>query len=213
MQGNLGEHNWAEGAFTLDDLSEDAILRAYSATKKVDWFSSDLTLIRGSYLQQTFSSSTASYDLYGGHSSAHVVSVAFEWEKIADMEITLTSGNSLFWITFTGQVDFRSSADIGVTYGTGNNLSGIQIGIFIDGNLISETVTGSMDRSNDHKGEGHHFRRDPFTIDAVVPVSPGSHQITARVRMARHQDYDKQYDSTTDFYAIMSRQLYMVEMR
>lgn len=210
MQGNLGEHNWAQDAFIESDVSAGAIMRAYVVTEGVNWFDPGI----GSYLEQDLSTTTTTLA-----TDAHKVSNAYEWATIAGMEISLLVGNVILWVTFSAQTDFRSSADTSIggsvaeTYGHGNNLSGLQIGIFINGSLISETTIGSMDRSNDYKGEGHHFKRDPVAIDCVTPVPPGKHTISAKIRIARHHSADRQYDSTTDFYAILSRQLYIVEMR
>ena len=212
IQGGLGEHNWANGAFNAENIEDGAIVRAYEIRRSVDWFRNS----EGSVLER----SSTGYRSGGGMpSGGHKVSTRYEWETITAMEVTFTAGNSILWITFSCQTDFSSTENSAAdgaaitTYGTGADLPGLQIGIFINGELVSETVTGAMDRANDTRGEGHHYHRDPVAIDCVVPIAPGEHVVSAKARMARHTDADKSYDSDTDFYAIFSRQLYFLEMR
>jgi len=211
IQGSLGEHNWAANAFNSENLEDGAIIRAYEARESVNWYTG---------LASKLERDSSGFVPGGGMpADGHKVSTRYEWETITDMSIVFTAGNSILWITFSCQIDFSStenstaSGTAVVTYGTGKDLPGLQVGIFIDGELVSETVTGAMDRSNDTRGEGHHFRRDPTVIDCVVPIAPGQHVVSARARMARHTDADKSYDSDTDFYAVFNRQLYFLEMR
>tara|TARA_R110002020_G_scaffold21899_3_gene74349 strand:+ start:3324 stop:4055 length:732 start_codon:yes stop_codon:yes gene_type:complete len=212
IQGSLGEHNWAENAFNSENLEDGAILRAYEVRKSVNWNT-------GTHSKLERSSATSYVSGGGMPANGHKVSTRYEWETIEDMSVVFTAGNSVLWITFSCQIDFSStensyaSGTAVITYGTGKDLPGLQVGIFIDGELVSETVTGAMDRSNDTRGEGHHFRRDPVAIDCVVPIAPGQHTVSARARMARHIEADKSYDSDTDFYAVFNRELFFLEMR
>ncbi len=224
VQGNLGEHNWKEGAFSaVADVTEGAVVRCYRATQPVEWYD---PARNGSKLQKFWPLGVGLMDA-ALPSSAFKVSHSHEWQTIKSddgsftpMEITITSDNSLLWIVFSCQMDFASSeeTDAGTytyesTVGTGTNLPGFQVAISVDGSVVSETITGSLDRANDPTGEGIHYLRTPLSIDCVFPVMAGSHTIAAKIRTAYGSGTLTQLNSTTDFYAVFTRELFIVEMR
>ena len=229
-QGNLGEHNWKEDAFTsVAEVSEGAVLRCYKSDQHVNWFDS----ARNASKLQKHPPLGTGLSAASLPSNAFKISNNHEWQTIrsegssADpMEITVTTDNSLLWIVFSCQMDFGSSEEVDAstytdesTVGTGTNLPGFQIAIAVDGAVVAETITGSMDRANDPTGEGIHYLRTPLAIDCLYPVTSGAHVITAKARTAfdaasaRSSSNEYKLDSTTDFYAVFSSELFVVEMR
>ena len=215
IQGSLGEHNWAEGAFTAaTDISDGAVLRFYRTHQRVDWTHPSYPI--KSRLENS-GSITPSMP-----STGYKVPNDHIWHTVGDdgsseISVDVDSGNSILWVNFSYQVDFQAS-DVPNSRthsrGSGIALPGLQVGIAIDDSIVSETITGALDTSNDLYGEGHHYRRDPASIDCVFPTPPGNRTVSAKVRLAHSRlKADERMDSSEDFYAIFNAVLFVVEMR
>ena len=193
IQGALGEHNWKEDAFSsITTVDEESLLHVYKTDTAID-HGMDATTY-------PTSSPSASFRVSNNH----------EWVVIGEvdgsdpMEITITTGNSVLWAMFSFQQE--------PTRGGSVKLPGCTYAITIDGAIIPETIIGTVDRSNDRKGESVAMTNTGFTIDCVIPVAPGSHTIAAVARMVSDEDYNN-FDSTTDFYEVFNRELIIIEMK
>tara|TARA_R100001594_G_scaffold23381_4_gene45513 strand:- start:10678 stop:11415 length:738 start_codon:yes stop_codon:yes gene_type:complete len=213
-QGSLGEHNWAKDAFSQTaDVTEGAIVRSYRTSQSVEWYEVASTY-SGSVLQQDSTSGPRTLP-----TNAYKVSNSHFWEVIKSagtgtnpMEITLTTGHAALWIVFSCQMEFSSSTDLGSGFGLGTNLPGFQIAIAVDGAVVPETTTGSLDPGNEVTGEGIGYLRTPLAIDCVYPVLPGRHTISVQARMVFDKDRTR-YNSDDDFYAVFNSEMFIMEMR
>ena len=194
MQGALGEHNWKEDAFSsIATVDEESLLHIYRTDVYVD-HGMDATTAPAS-------SPSLSFKVSNNH----------EWVVIKDpdgtydpMELTIITGNSILWVMFSFQQE--------PTRGGSIKLPGCTYAIALDGAVIPETIIGTVDRSNDRKGESVAMTNTEFTIDCAIPVTPGSHTIAAVARMVSDEDYTN-FDSTADFYEVFNRELIAIEMK
>lgn len=120
-----------------------------------------------------------------------------EWQTI--QTITKFTGNSLLWVLSSFQQQSFRDPDT-ATCG--------QYALRIDGTIIDETVAGSMDRTNDPKGETISAHAYPFVLDLVTPVPPGTHTIELVGRLTQGEKFNI-FDAD-DYVAIFNRELIVV---
>ena len=211
IQGNLGEHNWAQGAFTN--------------TTHLNISEGEAPIV----CQNTYHSGSA-FDISGHSKTADPevgttaaapagqwkVPNSYGWSTIGEpliginpMSKTLTTRAGLLWIIASFQQHGNWS---GWTATEGTELPGVQYGISIDGSIIHETIPGAMDTGNDRGGSAMGVRRFPYVLDAVYPVTPGSHQIEVKARLGQGRK-EVSYDPADDFYLIDSYELIIIEIR
>lgn len=192
MDGSLNEHNWAYQAVTdLSDVAPDSIVQMKSKFVELDpsigqgnppWSSPPLPI------------------------GISVLSSNLDWFVIDDMTTTVVTDTVNLWIMASFQQrgstpTTRDSVRLGSYYG-----------IRIDGYIIWETVIGGADRSNDLRGEGFggNISCFPVVIDAVLPVTQGSHLIEIVQRTIRNEDFE--VPDSEDFYMVFNRELIIVEL-
>ena len=184
IEGNLGEHNWAEDAITdKTEVNSSAAIRIYNTYQLVD---------HGMDYNTVVSSSPTNHAQ---------ISNSREWTTIIEKKITTDS--SLVWVIASFQNFYM---------GLNPAEASFQYCISVDGNQIAETATGCTDRSNDLTGEGIYTNAQGFSIDAVIPVSPGEHTFSLTAKLIADEDYTT-FDSSTKACQIFNRELILVEMR
>jgi len=184
IEGNLGEHNWAENAITdKADVAESAAIRIYNTYQEVD---------HGMDYHTAASSSPTN----------HVqISNSREWTTIIEKKITTDA--SLVWVLASFQNFYMGLTPTEASF---------QYCLAINGNQIAETATGCTDRSNDLTGEGVYTNAHGFSLDAVVPVVPGENTFSLIAKLVADEDYTT-FDSSTKACQIFNRELILVEMR
>ena len=163
IDGNLGEHNWADGAFAIANCADDFVLQVKSVYEEVD------------------------PDLEGGEGTGnffpgpavvgtvHEVAGAMDYGLVDAMTMTFQTANSLLWLIFSGQ----QQADQPYLDPQ------LVVAIEVDGVLIPESVYGGHETGNDPYGQQCYNQAHAIAVDCIVPVIPGQH--TVRV-MARGTD-------------------------
>jgi len=192
MDGLLNEHNWANEAVTrLSDVAPDATVQMRSRSVEVSpsigqgnppWYTIPLPI------------------------GVTVVSSNLDWFVLDQMTTTVNTDNVNLWI----MASFQQRGGIPLT--TDSVRFGSQYGIRVDGYVIWETVIGGADRSNDLRGEGFGGNNScfPVVIDAVLPVTSGTHLIEIVQRTIRNENFDT--PSTDDFWMVFNRELIIVEL-
>ena len=184
VEGNLGEHNWAENAITATaDVANDAALRIYPIAQAVDHGIADTSAVATS------------------PTNSVKISTNREWTTIHSK--TITCDASLLWAMASFQVNYLGLTNVEASF---------QFCLMWDGVSIPETVTGCLDRSNDRKGEGLYESAHGLSIDMIIPVTPGQHTFALKGRLVADEDYTT-FDSSTKSCEIFARELILVEMR
>mgnify|MGYP005822888751 CR=1 FL=1 len=184
IEGNLGEHNWAENAITaVTDVNEAAALRIYTTSAKVDHgmdYNNDVNSSPTNYVQ---------------------ISNSREWTVL--VENTISTDASMVWVMGSFQNFYMGLTPVE---------AGFQYCIALNGNPVAETIAGCMDRSNDITGEGMYANSSGFVLDAVIPVLPGQKTFSIRGRLIADEDLTT-FASTTKACQVFNRELILVEMR
>jgi|TARA_R110000796_G_scaffold26944_1_gene74396 hypothetical protein len=185
----LGEHNWKEGAFSSADMDPTLAVelhRAKQASNRSHW-----------------TNPTPSTSFTNGGNTA--------WSEVDDMSITVQSGNSTFWIMFSGQLTSYSTIPF-LTFGSPRHLA-----IAVNSVPVPETITGSVDRSIDETDMGVTNKRTPVVIDAVLSLPPGEHRISVMCRKVPRTIFVKPsdigYGTLAVYQSIDSRELIVLEMK
>jgi hypothetical protein len=223
VQGRLNEHNWQQNAFGTLDLPD-----------KVTTVGVDSAFDRDMVFAWRKASVIVDHDLYDlactrsgcgqspGTTSAPVITGAFEipsgygWSVVDSMDVTIATQASMLWTTASFQVFvFRYNPTAITTFNPG-----IQFAIAVDGSVLPGTVVGSLDRSNDPRGEGLACFAHGITMDAIVPVTAGLHKIQVYARMCSDIDYTVRTAATStsaDNESVVGwvgqRELIILEMR
>jgi hypothetical protein len=167
IQGNLGEQNWKKDSFTsVDSLEKDAAIRVHHRLRRVDPFQpGDIGRSTFNEISIGPANHTEGMLSYG----TMVLGQSRDWKTVADMSAKLSFDNSVLWIMCDVQLS-RWVID--------NNLgSGVQFALSVDGAVVAETVTGSLDRDNEPDGIGLDHRCASYTIEAIYPITGGVHTI------------------------------------
>ena len=138
--------------------------------------------------------------------SSSTIEQAQTWQEVDDMSITVTIDNCVAWIQASFQLatirdpDFASGSFYGTEAANTWPHPGIQCAIAIDGSIIPETITGSLEKSNDHTGEGLAHYANGMVVDTIMSLPAGSHTFTLKVRVAA----DPFYSSRITLYSILT---------
>ena len=150
------------------------------------------------------------------------------WQEVDDMSITVTTDNCVAWIQASFQLttirdpDFAGSSASAFQTAVPNVWPhpGIQCAISIDGSIIPETITGSLEKSNDHTGEGLAHYANGIVVDTIMSLPAGSHIFALKVRVAADPFYERRVSlysvlTTGDSlgFWIGSRSLTVLEMK
>jgi len=186
LDGRLNEHNWDDAAtngLTISDMHPASVLVIKQAFQTVDTF----VLAGGPPATGLTNSFRALNNL--------------SWTVIDDLSLTVEAGDSLLWILASFQHQRTPTATA--------NIVGCQYAISIDGEIISESIVGGVDRSNDRKGEALAWKYSPIVLEAIVPVAPGRRIIEVVARVPRNEDFAVQ-NSLVDYYEVLHRELIAV---
>jgi len=163
MEGNLGEHNWNLAAITRPNVATAAVLVVNRTSTDVD---PDLENAGGAVLPAR---------IPPGPAGSVRIPTSGEYVVVTGLSLSnVDTGNSLVWILASFQFMQSSIANSG----------GLQCALRIDGTTIPETVTGTLDTTNDRWGEN--MMADTgntttggiaFVLDAILDVTPGRHTI------------------------------------
>lgn len=167
-ESNLGEHNWKEDAFTIDDLEVGAVIEVTTHSFAVS-------------TEGTLNGATCAFHGPLGNNSAFTIGDSvFAWVTIGPTDplhtfpaaqVQTSTGNSLVWVIFSAQT---------VEWPT---VSGMEFAIAMDGQIIPETITGSTDRSNEPGPQGFGFGDyNAIACEALIPCGAGSHTFEAKLR-------------------------------
>jgi len=196
IESNMGEHNWAENAITdIATLESDSVL-VTEHTKQT---------------AQLIGSNRMNFDL------------TLEWQRVlegdglTELNITRVMGNSVIWVLFSCQANLLTFgvSGIGKYYAPG-----FEFAITVDGGIIPETITGSLDRSNDPEASGLSRVHCPVVLDCVLPVAPGSRTIGVVARALPNLT-EAAFDlaawisgtGTQKWLSISNRELILIEMK
>lgn len=178
----LGEHNWKQNAFGVADLDPTAAIVVSSVYVESD---------NGS----PYGSGSAP------PATSHTVGGDYSWRAVDGLTQTVTTGNSLLWVMFSGQYSQPDSdLETEVTFCIAHN-----------GNVLPETVTGTSDSTNDAIAHGVLTERSPVVMDMLLPVAPGSHTFTVLVRTAKNFQWT--WASYTVDDSVDNRELIVLEMK
>lgn len=128
-----------------------------------------------------------------------------EWTAIDDMSDTVEVSQSLLWILGSLQQEPSNPASATVRFG-------MQYAIRLDGLVLYETLTGSVDRVNDKTEEalGDAGNQWAIVVEAVLDVVPGPHLVEIVCRTPK--DWTLSQPATDDFWMILNRELITVEL-
>jgi len=162
VSGGVGEHFWADGAISRGRVEARAYGRLY---KLVEVVSADLNL--GC---PTDEASVSSGDPVTIPSNG-------EWCPICSLDFSTVSGG----------VEINITLQVCDTKVASSVKGGIQLAISVDGAILSETVTGSGDRSGDVNGDGYGGSGVvmPVLLRAAPVLTPGAHTVQAVGRTCR----------------------------
>ncbi|MHC4619429.1 MAG: hypothetical protein ACYTEQ_16910, partial [Planctomycetota bacterium] len=147
IEGNLGEHNWDEGAITArGDMDPGAVVDVVNAKIEVDPFDGTPP-VDGDPVLKLGDASHA--DAAG---NIFIIGTGQEWVAIDDMSTSIPTKDAILWICGSLQQ---------VHFGWGSNtisdeIGGIQYAIRLDGVVLSDSIVGGADRSNDPTGPAMH---------------------------------------------------------
>lgn len=220
VQGKLNEHNFGSEGFSTKSygsgIQYDAVLSLHHNSKKVDHGFEDTT--SGMITGNTPSESPT---------NAFVIEQSQQWSDVDDMTITVTTDSCVLWIQASFQIctiratGFLTGSYAGYVDDGEWPHPGIQCGIAVDGSVVPETITGSIERSNDHTGEGLAHFANGIVIDTVIALAAGSHTIALRARVATDPVFTDRVSFLSALYGnanslafwIGSRSLIVLEMR
>ena len=221
VQGKLNEHNFKAEAFGAETygagLDNDCVLSMHYTRQSVDHGFVNTVGEGGLVLGNTPAASPT---------DAFVVEQSQTWQDVDDMSITVTTDNCVAWIQASFQIctirdsDFAASSLFGGTDEYVWPHPGIQCALAVDGSGIPETITGSLELSNDHTGEGLAHYANGMVVDTITSLSAGSHTFTLKARIANDPFYNVQISSlsvsaTPESLTVWigSRTLIVLEMR
>jgi len=213
VQGNLGEHNWKQDAFT--NLADMEISESESPIVCQSTFNWGSALDTKSHLDPPevfLSGTTVALNQWK-------VPNTYDWAVVGSdvitgntpvnaMSKTVTTRSGLLWI----MASFQQHGQWTTWAAEPNEMPGVQYGISIDGSIIHETIPGAMDTGNDRAGSAIGVRRFPIVIDALYPITPGQHKIELKARLGQGR-VETSYDPDDDFYQIDAYQLIIIELR
>jgi len=209
VHGSLDEHNFQSGAIPSAAVTSGGICRVWEAHQKVDHDGVDEGRIPGWTIDHIETGNGVQ------------VSNNRQWQSI--LSKTVTTGESLIWLMASFQQD--------PWWDWQEVVPGCQYAIAVDGSIIYESIIGGLDRGNDPTGEGNNRRGHPFVCDAIYPVTAGEHTFSLQARMVADADYTAYSSSLDDggafsfflgedensgtgrFYAVLGRQLIIMELR
>ena len=186
--GRLNEHNWKNAAISSrTSLGQAAAIRSsgvYQAVSHIDG-EGILWPVGGGTKPNYYQEQT-------GH---------LDWSAVET--VGFNTDNTLIWINASfQQMKLRS---------TGVDYLSVQYGLRIDGALLNETVTGTLERANDRYGSLYPRYAVPITLDAIVPVPSGSHTADLVVRGIRSPELLDETEFNHIF--ITNRELFVIELR
>lgn len=190
IQGNLNEHNWASGAFpAATDYTKSAAIRF---GRQVEEVNPRLPL-------------NPTPALLANVVSGNAVRTETNFQWVPVLSRTVRVDPSVLWM----MASFQHSASIPADP---SERTGIIYALRLDGIVLTETILGSGNRNNDPNGEGvdgigTHMA---FDLEAVVPVTGGSHTIELVARMA--MGIEMQTPAADDYWMIHNREIIVVEM-
>ena len=141
------------------------------------------------------------YVSYPGATANQItVSPVGEWIVVADASVAILCPSCLLWI-HAGCAFYRGDG------GTPAANPGPPIALRVDGNVGSETITGSVEHENDDYG-ALFWGSVPSIAEAIIPVGEGNHTIELVVRTLRN-------GLPANVYPIFinSREIIVLEMR
>lgn len=195
IQGNLGEQNWAKDTFETANIDSNAVARVH-----YKYVEAPRAFLSSSPNTYQFAAGTTGY----GRTMNHVrISTNRTWTTLLSFNVTVRS--SLVWIMASFQQDYYSPST------RDRYMPGATYAIAVDGGRIHETVIGSLDRSNDRRGESYRYWKNPFATDVLIPLSAGTHTISLEGRMVATTDY-KNFSDSDEAYVVGNRELIIVEM-
>jgi hypothetical protein len=187
--GRLNEHNWKNSAISnRTSLAHSASIRSsgvYQAVPHIDG-EGIMWAVGGT------GGSEGTKPNYYRQQTGHL-----DWSIVET--VGFNTDNTLIWINASfQQMKFR---------GTGIDYLSLQYGLRIDGALLNETVTGTLER------DGSLYPRYdvPITLDALVPVPAGSHTADLVVRGIRSPELLDETAFKSIF--ITNRELFVIELR
>jgi len=169
LGGRLNEHNFAEGAFNQDDFAEDMAVRTATINQYVDTSDGTTNPVPP----------PATY--WGEDPDIFRVPLSDLWVPVDGLEkaITTPDGGADLDITFSCQTASGGHA------GTTSPIPIImQIGIEVDGVLVEESVSGSMDQLFEGRlfSFGTNGWLHPVQTSCNARVGEGEHVVRAMVR-------------------------------
>ncbi|MAH50548.1 hypothetical protein CMI37_32300 [Candidatus Pacearchaeota archaeon] len=221
VQGKLNEHNFKAEAFGAETygagLDNDCVLSMHYTRQTVDHGFVHTVGEGGLVLGNTPTREPT---------DAFIIEQSQTWQDVDDMSITVTTDNCVAWIQASFQLctvrdsTFSASSLFG---GSGEDVwphPGIQCALAVDGSVIPETITGSLEKSNDHTGEGLAHYANGVVVDTITSLAAGSHTLTLKARVANDPFYNTQISSLSASANsesltmwIGSRTLIVLEMR
>jgi hypothetical protein len=189
INGQLNEHNWAANAVTgVTDVEAGAIVRVSHAYQECD-----PGIGQANPLPVTVPA------------NGFKISSSMQWVTITTLELTKDWDETT--LVIMGSLQIGSS-----TPGGAQVLWGLQLAVSIDNSPLMESVTGSMDNSNDTEGEGMNSTRlnSPFVIEVVEPILAGTHTVTIQARTIR--DEGMTVPANDDYYMALNRELIILEL-
>lgn len=171
-ESNLGEHNWAQGAFTSQaSLETGAAIRCASVSHMVEVDANVLTTVNAGKADGTMF-------LLGAAQYSWATIEPTGTETFPAARIQIQTGDSILWIMFSCQLSEWAGE------------TGAEFALAFDGNIIPETITGTTDRVNDTSNSGFGWAQHvPVSLDAVIPCVAGNHTLEAKVRSGVNEDW------------------------
>lgn len=189
ISGFLNEHNFAVNAHTSNtNLEHGAVIRIVSVSQAVD-----------PAMGQSNPPPTAT------PADGFKVPTSGEWETVSITDATYETDDTICHIITSFQVQPSLPGGASEKYG-------IQFAIAIDGIILNETITGSVDKEIDVAGEGYSDSTfaDPMVVEAIEPVAAGQHRFALKARMVPNQAYNQ--FTNLDYYMILNREMIVLEL-
>lgn len=181
INGNLGEQNFRRFCFAdATHQKDDTAIRMYHRNVWVNTF-------------EPVTEFTGAYTCDNGQEENFLCNRMFvmgnseEFQPIADLSVDVLTDNATLWIMSSVQISLWPTDSRGVT-------EGVQLALRIDGAIVYETLSGGIDLENELSGPGTNNVCVPITVDAVVPVTGGSHKIEI-VYKVNHTDSENKATS------------------
>ena len=178
VQGNLGEQNWKKAAFTdVTRLEKDAVIRIHHRTRVVDAFNPGPA---GAGTTGEVATAFTGHTEIFAPTGTMFLGQSRDWLRVADMGASLSTDNSLLWVMCDVQL---SRFPV-----TNNDGDGVAFALMVDGAVVAETITGSLEADNEPDGTGLDHRCAPYTIEAIIPVTGGAHSVELVYRTNKMSD-------------------------